>query len=383
KSSKPGIVEVLEGEEGEGVTFHALAKGTATLTATFGGKKTTVSVKVTPEIVGIEAIPSGVGLTTGKQQAVKVYLDYNDDSKEDVTKSTLTTWESGDTEVATVIKGSVKGISMGDTTVTVCYNEEWYVDIPIKVTPAVLQIYADPNDPIEMIIGGDTEYVDPPLIFAQYKGDYEDEDVTEFTTWKSSKASIVEVVNGEEGVQFHALAKGTATLTATYGGKKTTVKINVPAPASMTLASSAFQNNAEIPLEYAYLDENISVPLSWTGVPVDTQSFALIMYDMDFEDTAHWAVINIPVDTLSLDEGASNISMPEGAVELENGFYEACYTGPFPPAGETHSYKFVVYALNTNDLNSDNAISSFKDFTDLVSGCILGKAELIGKFQGQ
>ncbi|MFZ3132206.1 MAG: carboxypeptidase regulatory-like domain-containing protein, partial [Desulfosporosinus sp.] len=147
QSSKPGIVEVLEGEEGQGVMFHALAKGTATLTATFGGKKTTVIVNVTPKIVGIEAIPSEVALTTGKQQAVKVYLDYVDESTEDVTKSTSTTWESGDPGIATVTGGSVTGVSKGDTTVTACYNEEWYVEIPVKVTPEVLSIYADPKDP--------------------------------------------------------------------------------------------------------------------------------------------------------------------------------------------------------------------------------------------
>ncbi|MHB8125715.1 MAG: lectin like domain-containing protein [Desulfitobacteriaceae bacterium] len=228
QSSNPKIVKVVSGDEG--VTFQAKAKGTAKLTATYCGKKTIINVKVTTEITDFEAIPSVVSLSKGKKQAVKVNLVYADDTKEDVTKSTLITWESGDTDVATVSGGVITGTGIGETTVTAYYNDDLYADITVNVTPVVKSISADPADPINMIIDGDDEY--PPSIIAHYAGNDEDEDVTDLATWKSSNPKIVEVVEGDEGVTFHAVAKGTAKLTASYGSK--TTKINVIVTSEIT-----------------------------------------------------------------------------------------------------------------------------------------------------
>ncbi|MHB8125567.1 MAG: putative Ig domain-containing protein [Desulfitobacteriaceae bacterium] len=222
KSNKMDIVEVVKGDDGE-TSFQAKAKGTAKLTAKFGNKTTTINVKVTPEITGFEAIPSMVALTTGKKQAVKVYLDYVDGTKEDVTKLTSTTWESEETGIATFAGGSVFGVDIGETTVSAYYNE-MRVDITVKVTPVVKSITADPADPIEMIIGDD---VYPPTIMAQYNSDYDDEEVTEFTTWKSSKPTVLQVISGEDGVSFHAQAKGTSKLTATFCGKSISISVTV------------------------------------------------------------------------------------------------------------------------------------------------------------
>ena len=218
KSSNPKILEVLSSDEG--VTFYAKAKGAAKLTATFGGKTTTVNVKVTPEITGFEvSISSPLALIKGKKQAVKAYIYFEDGSKVDVTK--LTTWESGDSYVATVIGGVITGAGKGETTVTGSYGKLTF-EIPVKVIPVVKSISADPTS-LTMSIDDDEE--NPLTITAHFTGKDEDEDVTDSTTWKSSNVKILKVLTSDEGVTFQAIAKGTAKLTATFGGKS--IKINV------------------------------------------------------------------------------------------------------------------------------------------------------------
>ncbi|MHB8124272.1 MAG: YbhB/YbcL family Raf kinase inhibitor-like protein [Desulfitobacteriaceae bacterium] len=155
----------------------------------------------------------------------------------------------------------------------------------------------------------------------------------------------------------------------------------------MKLNSTVFKSNQKIPVKYANTvvknGQNISIPLFWTGVPLKTQSLALIMYDMDYNNAAHWSVINIPADVLELAEGASQKSMPVGTVELGNGFGETGYTGPFPPTGKTHKYKLAIYALDTDNINTVDSVANFSDFNTLIKGHVLGSSELIGKFINQ
>ncbi|HEX6007560.1 MAG TPA: YbhB/YbcL family Raf kinase inhibitor-like protein, partial [Burkholderiales bacterium] len=46
-----------------------------------------------------------------------------------------------------------------------------------------------------------------------------------------------------------------------------------------TLTSSAFAHHGEIPRRHTCQGEDVSVPLSWSGVPDGTKSLALIIDD--------------------------------------------------------------------------------------------------------
>jgi hypothetical protein len=49
----------------------------------------------------------------------------------------------------------------------------------------------------------------------------------------------------------------------------------------LKLNSMAFAGNAKIPTRYTCDGANLSPPLSWSGVPAGTQSFALVCADPD------------------------------------------------------------------------------------------------------
>lgn len=53
---------------------------------------------------------------------------------------------------------------------------------------------------------------------------------------------------------------------------------------SLTIASGAFKNMGPIPARFTCDGEDISPPLSWTNVPKEAQSLALIVDDPDAPD---------------------------------------------------------------------------------------------------
>jgi Raf kinase inhibitor-like YbhB/YbcL family protein len=165
------------------------------------------------------------------------------------------------------------------------------------------------------------------------------------------------------------------TLTAGYGSGGPTMQIT----------SSAFQDGGKIPLQYVMPGaggKNLSVPLTWTGAPPGTQSFALGMVDPHpvARNWVHWLVINIPKDATSIPEGASGKNMPPGAVELQNSFGKPGYGGPQPPPGSgDHPYVFTLYALNAPkvDLPQSTNLAAFKQ---ALEGKTLATATITGYF---
>jgi len=154
---------------------------------------------------------------------------------------------------------------------------------------------------------------------------------------------------------------------------------------SFELQSQAFRNNERIADKYCHGPvegrENISLPFNWINPPENTQSFALIMHDIDGSDWIHWAVFNIPAYCNEIAENASGNNMPEGSVELNNQFRTKGYGGPEPPKGSgTHRYITTLYALNTAEINNLSGFKSFRDINVILEGKIIGKAEITGTY---
>jgi Raf kinase inhibitor-like YbhB/YbcL family protein len=154
---------------------------------------------------------------------------------------------------------------------------------------------------------------------------------------------------------------------------------------SLTLTSTAFDNGNDIPINYTCDGEDISPPLSWSGVPPEAKSLALIVDDPDAPDPAapqrtwvHWVLYDIPPDAAGLKENASSGNLPPGTKEGSNDWHRTGYGGPCPPIGR-HRYFFKLYALDTalSDLGKPNkAVLEQK-----MQAHIIGKAELIGGYQ--
>jgi Raf kinase inhibitor-like YbhB/YbcL family protein len=107
---------------------------------------------------------------------------------------------------------------------------------------------------------------------------------------------------------------------------------------------------------------NLSPHINWEGMPQGTESFVLTVFDLDAnkgKGWTHWVVVNIPYTVNSLPEGAGSDGAVEavGAFQLRNDFGEASYSGPCPPAGETHHYLVTLTALKVMKLPLDQNAS--------------------------
>ena len=150
---------------------------------------------------------------------------------------------------------------------------------------------------------------------------------------------------------------------------------------SLTLTTSAFQQEGMIPDKYSKDGGNISPPLSWDGVPENTKSLALIVDDPDAPSGlfVHWLLYAIPPDVTSLDEDRpAREILSNGIRQGRNGFEELGYGGPQPPSG-THRYFFHIFALdNVPDLQPG---STREQLDEAMRGHVLEEAQLMGKYE--
>lgn len=152
----------------------------------------------------------------------------------------------------------------------------------------------------------------------------------------------------------------------------------------ITLTSDAFVHGQAIPAKYTCVGRGISPALAWGEPPAGTQSFALIMEDIDAPGGVwvHWLLYNIPPETRSLAEDlpVTGKNVPEGQGSPfvgKNSWGEIGYGGPCPPGG-THRYVFTLYALDemTGLLPGANKGELLKG----MEGHILAQGELMGTF---
>jgi Raf kinase inhibitor-like YbhB/YbcL family protein len=146
----------------------------------------------------------------------------------------------------------------------------------------------------------------------------------------------------------------------------------------MQVTSTAFREGETIPKKYT---GTVSPPLSWTGAPAATKSFALICDDPDAPagTWVHWVIYNLPAATQELAEGIpTEDTVPNGARQGKNDFRKVGYGGPSPPPGKAHRYYFKVYAL---DIPLDLAAGATKQqLEQSMKGHVLAHGQLIGTY---
>jgi Raf kinase inhibitor-like YbhB/YbcL family protein len=123
-----------------------------------------------------------------------------------------------------------------------------------------------------------------------------------------------------------------------------------PKAAKLSVESDAFSNGGTIPKRHTADGEDVSPPLSWSGAPAGTRSFAVLCEDVDDPGGkfAHWVLFNMPASAQSLPENvAKNADLRDGSRQGANDFHKLGYGGPSPPKGRPHRYAFRVYAVDT------------------------------------
>ncbi|MGH6877549.1 MAG: YbhB/YbcL family Raf kinase inhibitor-like protein [Rhizomicrobium sp.] len=150
------------------------------------------------------------------------------------------------------------------------------------------------------------------------------------------------------------------------------------------ISSTAYVDGGTLPARFTCDGADISPPLTWSGAPSGTKSFAFILDDPDAPDPAapkttwaHWVLYDIPVDVHGLPEGGSQ-HLPAGTREGSNDWKRTGYGGPCPPIGR-HRYFHKLYALDTvlPDLHRPT-----KDaLLAAMRGHVLAQAQFIGTYQ--
>lgn len=151
-------------------------------------------------------------------------------------------------------------------------------------------------------------------------------------------------------------------------------------PMAIHLESSAFSEGGMIPREYTCDGSDVSPPLSWSGAPDGTKSFALICDDPDApgKTWVHWVLYDLPAGVGKLPRGVpGRAALSGGGTQGTNDFRKIGYGGPCPPGG-THRYVFKLYALDTELKLGAGATKG--DAERAMKGHVLGQATLTGKY---
>jgi Raf kinase inhibitor-like YbhB/YbcL family protein len=142
---------------------------------------------------------------------------------------------------------------------------------------------------------------------------------------------------------------------------------------SLGVLSVAFEEGKDIPKKYTCEGDNVNPPISIAKLPANTQSLALIVYDVDAPDGEffHWVMWNIPVS------GVINENSEPGTVGV-NSKKQNRYIGPCK-ANSIHHYHFKAYAL---DISLELAkTSGAKELEKAMEGHVLATGDLIGQFK--
>jgi Raf kinase inhibitor-like YbhB/YbcL family protein len=176
-----------------------------------------------------------------------------------------------------------------------------------------------------------------------------------------------------------AAAPAVSTPSSMPAAEETAAPTSTPPP-TLRLMSDAFEQEGEIPSRHALCPErtNLSPALGWSGVPSAAKSLALICVDIDV-DFVHWVIYNIPPSAGGLPEGLADTGTLEGGIlQGTNSYGELGYGGPCPPAGQTHTYVFTLYALDAAlDLPAGVSAESLRQ---AMNGHVLAQAELAGLY---
>jgi len=116
------------------------------------------------------------------------------------------------------------------------------------------------------------------------------------------------------------------------------------APLIMEVTSAAVSKTGVLPRQFTCYGAGLTPPVSWSGAPAHTKSYALVIDDADAPITpwVYWLVFDIGAATTYTQQGI----LPPTARVARNSTGQAAYDPPCPSGGP-HRYRITVYALNT------------------------------------
>jgi gluconolactonase len=144
---------------------------------------------------------------------------------------------------------------------------------------------------------------------------------------------------------------------------------------SFTLSSPEIVEGGTLPVEYTCDGASATLPLTWSGAPAETVSFAVVMHHVASPDDVHWywVLYDIPADVTSLAKNSSGIgTLGNNSVNGKTEYAPPCSKGP----GEK-MYTYTIYALSAQPQNTVPAVQvSRAVLLDVIQDITLASAEL-------
>ncbi|NBD26741.1 hypothetical protein [Paenibacillus glycinis] len=231
-TSNSSIVKVTSGQ------LTAIAKGSATISATYKGFKVSLPVTVDYlyDSVTIKndgtAVDSAINVKLGDELDYDLIAVKSGSADQNVTDDA--TWTSSDADVATVEDGKIKLLAAGVTTITAKFKGRTDT-VKLTVASPYKSLSLSNNDLLEFTYGDPTE----ALTATSLSTESVSSDVTGKATWTTSSATVATV---DKGV-VTPVGVGTATITAEYLGVSSSVTVVVrPAFEAMRLTPKEDQH---------------------------------------------------------------------------------------------------------------------------------------------
>ena len=154
------------------------------------------------------------------------------------------------------------------------------------------------------------------------------------------------------------------------------------APAVLRVSSQAFAEGERLPARCTADGEGVSPALAWSGVPLGTETLALIVEDADAptpEPIVHGLAWGLSLNG-ELPEGALDGEGAGGVTTGKNSYRKRGWLPPDPPSGHgPHRYVFQLFALGETP-KLDGAPSK-GDFLDAIRPHLLAGGRLIGTYE--
>lgn len=143
------------------------------------------------------------------------------------------------------------------------------------------------------------------------------------------------------------------------------------------LTSSDMVNGGHLPITYTCDGESISPPLSWSGAPETTQSYALIMHH-NAPDGVHWywTMYHISADATQIKSDETLGILGTNSVNNLNVYAPPCSKGP----GEK-SYTYTIYALSAPVALNENTKVDRAALLTAMQKITLGSAQLTVSYE--
>lgn len=149
---------------------------------------------------------------------------------------------------------------------------------------------------------------------------------------------------------------------------------------TITVTSPAFAEGARIPVDHTCDGKDLIPELVLSSPAEGTRSLVLIVEDPDAPSGSftHMVAFDLSPETRKVPSGTELKGAGEAARFGLNDFRVAHYSGPCPPKGEAHRYRFRVVALDTL-LNLPEGAPNAQ-IQEAMDGHILGEGTLTGHF---